>query len=461
MPAFTRRQYNGAAASTTITAGINTTDTTCSLAATTGWPSTAGVPFYVVIDPGTSAEEKCSATISGSTLTLTRAQDDTSASSHSAGATIYPVFTANDADEANELVSKLTTKGDLLVTTGSVLNRLAVGTNDYSLLADSTATNGVAWKQVPAAGLASDSVTTAKILDANVTAAKLASNAVETAKIADANVTNAKLANLTASQKTSSYILAAADRNTRIEMNSSSATTITVNTSLFSVSDVVHIHNIGSGITTITAGTATVTSASSLALSQWQGGFLYFTAASSAVFFPYDKTVTSSSGLVYITGTSFSAASSVSLPNSTFTATYKNYLINYTVTAASTDSTVINARLRASGTDSSAASYSNAGVTYVIGGTTIGAANILGGTSWQFTQFNSLDRNKVQLQVLSPQLAVDTHFLWDTYGRVGGSQGGGHGNGEFRAATQFDSLTLYPAAGTITGSYEVYGYALS
>ena len=149
MPAFTRRQYAGAAAATTISAGINTSDTTCSLTATTGWPSTAAVPFYVVIDPGTSAEEKCSATISGSTLTLTRAQDDTSASSHSAGATIYPVFTANDADEANEVVSKLTTKGDLLVTTGSALNRLAVGTNYQVLGADSAATNGVAWQSSP------------------------------------------------------------------------------------------------------------------------------------------------------------------------------------------------------------------------------------------------------------------------------------------------------------------------
>jgi hypothetical protein len=149
MPAFTRRQYAGAAAATTITAGINTSDTTCSLTATTGWPSTAAVPFYVVIDPGTSAEEKCSATISGSTLTLTRAQDDTSASSHSAGATIYPVFTANDADEANEVVAKLTTKGDLLVTTGSALNRLAVGTNYQVLGADSAATNGVAWQSSP------------------------------------------------------------------------------------------------------------------------------------------------------------------------------------------------------------------------------------------------------------------------------------------------------------------------
>jgi hypothetical protein len=152
MPAFTRRQYSGAAAATTITAGINTSDTTCSLTATTGWPSGAGVPFYVVIDPGTSAEEKCSATISGSTLTLTRAQDDTSASSHSSGATIYPVFTANDADEANEVVSKLTTKGDLLVTTGSALNRLSVGGNGSILNADSTATNGVAWLAAGTAG---------------------------------------------------------------------------------------------------------------------------------------------------------------------------------------------------------------------------------------------------------------------------------------------------------------------
>lgn len=145
MPAFTRRQYKGAAAATTITAGINTSDTTCTLAATTGWPSTASVPFYVVIDPGTSAEEKCSATISGSTLTLTRAQDDTTASAHSAGATIYPVFTAKDADEANQVASKLTTKGDLLVTDGSALNRLGVGGNGTIFVADSTATNGVAW----------------------------------------------------------------------------------------------------------------------------------------------------------------------------------------------------------------------------------------------------------------------------------------------------------------------------
>ena len=159
MAAVTRRQYKGAAASTTITAGINTSDTTCSLAATTGWPSTAAVPFFVVIDPGTSSEEKCSATISGSTLTLTRAQDNTSAATHASGATIYPVFTAAEADEANNMASTMTTKGDLLVTTGSAFNRLAVGTNGYVLTADSTATNGVAWAVTATPAAATDSDT--------------------------------------------------------------------------------------------------------------------------------------------------------------------------------------------------------------------------------------------------------------------------------------------------------------
>lgn len=87
------------------------------------------------------------------------------------------------------------------------------------------------------------------------------------------------------STKTASYVLVAADAGTVIQMNSASSTTITVNTALFSAGDSVQIQNIGAGVCTITAGTATVNTAGSLALSQWEGGFLYFTSASSAIFF--------------------------------------------------------------------------------------------------------------------------------------------------------------------------------
>ncbi|NBQ98288.1 MAG: hypothetical protein EBU12_08770 [Microbacteriaceae bacterium] len=87
------------------------------------------------------------------------------------------------------------------------------------------------------------------------------------------------------SVKTTSYVLVAADAGTVIQMNAAGSTTITVNTSLFSAGDSVQIQNIGAGTCTITAGTATVNTAGSLALSQWEGGFLYFTSASSAIFF--------------------------------------------------------------------------------------------------------------------------------------------------------------------------------
>jgi len=85
--------------------------------------------------------------------------------------------------------------------------------------------------------------------------------------------------------KTTSYTLVAADAGTVVQMNSASATTITVNTALFAAGDSVQIQNIGAGVCTVTAGTATVTTAGSLALSQWEGGQLYFTSASASIFF--------------------------------------------------------------------------------------------------------------------------------------------------------------------------------
>lgn len=87
--------------------------------------------------------------------------------------------------------------------------------------------------------------------------------------------------------KTASYVLTAADAGTTIQMNSASSTTITVNTALFAAGDVVFIQNIGAGVCTITAGTATVTTAGSLALTQWEGGQLYFTSTGASIFFDY------------------------------------------------------------------------------------------------------------------------------------------------------------------------------
>ena len=246
MAAVTRRQYKGAAASTTITAGINPADATCSLAATTGWPSTASVPFYVVIEPGTSAEEKCSATISGSTLTLTRGADDTTAVSHGSGATIYPVFSADEADKANLFASTMTTRGDLLTMgSGPTVGRVALGTSGYALTSNGT---DVAWGQVAAAGLATDAVTTIKILDANVTQAKLALLSVGSGQLKGMTFNN---------QTGTSYTAVLLDAHKTVTMTNASASTLTVppNSSVaFAIGDQINIMQLGAGQVTITAG---------------------------------------------------------------------------------------------------------------------------------------------------------------------------------------------------------------
>ena len=140
-----RREYQGAAAPTTITSNITNSSTSLTLTATTGWPT--GV-FSLVIDPGLAGEEKMLATSrSGSTVTITtRGYDGTTATSHLAGAIIYPSPTAIDFDEANNLVNLPTTKGDILAATGAgAMARVAVGSNNAFLVADSTQTAGVKW----------------------------------------------------------------------------------------------------------------------------------------------------------------------------------------------------------------------------------------------------------------------------------------------------------------------------
>jgi len=90
-----------------------------------------------------------------------------------------------------------------------------------------------------------------------------------------------------ATAKTASYTLVAVDAGTVVSVNSTSATTITVNTGLFSAGDTVTIQNWGSGAVTITAGTATVNTAGSLIVPQYDGGVLYFTSASAAIYFDF------------------------------------------------------------------------------------------------------------------------------------------------------------------------------
>lgn len=107
MPAFERLDIEGGAAQTTLASGIGVGDNSVTVVSAAGWPDGSAGPFYFDIGysiDGTTTYEKAKATgRTGTTITgVTRGVDGSAAASHSAGVTVRHIFTAIQADEANQ-----------------------------------------------------------------------------------------------------------------------------------------------------------------------------------------------------------------------------------------------------------------------------------------------------------------------------------------------------------------------
>lgn len=102
-----RREYT-AGRPTTLSAAFAIGATTFTIAddgSATGWPTSNDYDFWVTIDAGTAQEERvlCSAR-TGRVITVAdggRGKDGTTESNHSIGATVWPSWSATDADETN------------------------------------------------------------------------------------------------------------------------------------------------------------------------------------------------------------------------------------------------------------------------------------------------------------------------------------------------------------------------
>lgn len=314
--------------------------------------------------------------------------------------------------------------------------------------------------------------------------------------------------NQTVSVKTASYTLVAADVGTRIEMNSGSATTVTVNTALFSAGDTLVIQNKGAGVSTVTAGTATVSTSGSLALAQYDQGTLYFVSTGVAIFFnatagaadipksllttngdmiyatgastpvrlgigsaaqvltvaggipSWATPAAASSGLNLISTTAITGASTYSF-NSCFTSTYTNYLVILNSTT-NVQFNNIYMRMRASGTDNTSSQYKWAGYYQPFLSTaSINAQNSNGlvGDGLRLGSFGGAN-GFTHVQVYSPQASEVTSsvaFNTNNYGTNDGYTS--QAISAMSVATSYDGFTIYASsAGNFAGSVSIYGY---
>ena len=171
----------------------------------------------------------------------------------------------------------------------------------------------------------------------------------------------------------------------------------------------------------------------------------------------------STSGLTFITGTTFSAVSSVSLPASTFSATYLNYKVIFVTDSTSGTGAALTLRLRISSTDNTTANYYGA----MAGASTGGTAQIIasnGLTSFPLGTTDSPGTNGsvYDFDITNPFASIRTNIngVTNTFVTNGTGLHGSMGF-FFNGATSFDSFSIIVASGTITGHYKIYGYANS
>lgn len=185
-----------------------------------------------------------------------------------------------------------------------------------------------------------------------------------------------------------------------------------------------------------------------------EGQYAYLESTNATQF--YDGTswlpVGTTPGMVYITGASFTAVTTLSMAAGVFTSTYKNYMVFLDITSASTDYN-LDIRVNNAGTPRTAANYY--GGTYSV--TNLGAGSSDGTNGGTF--FNNFIRGTstgggATIMVYDPTNASSNTAISTIAGARFYSTGGG--NYEVNEAN--DGLTfLTSGANTVTGFYRVYG----
>jgi len=214
----TRRYYSAIAVDNTVGSAINSSATTVILnASPVGLPGS--FPYVLALDYDTSAEELVLVTAaSGTSLTITRGFNGTSAQAHNVGATVRHVIVAQDLTDTQDHIAA--GPGGVHGITGSIGTFLGTPTsaNLASAVSDETGSGSLVFGTAP-------------IITVGINA-----------------------------QTGTTYTLVAVDAAKLVTLSNSSAITLTIPSAIFSIGQIINIQQIGAGQVTVAGdGTSTFT----------------------------------------------------------------------------------------------------------------------------------------------------------------------------------------------------------
>jgi hypothetical protein len=187
------------------------------------------------------------------------------------------------------------------------------------------------------------------------------------------------------------------------------------------------------GMTTYigTTGTATISQIETYTGSTWQT--------------PY--------GISLLSTTSVSGASTISI-NNVFSSAYDNYKLVIDMTGSAAVS--LQMRVRASGTDSSAAAYNYSSAFFFMVAGTNSDTRAMAATSFALPALNSGTVSSYFLDIQNIAKASTTQIMGQAI-RFN-SEAGYLFSGINTGLVAYDGITIFPASGTITGTIKIYGY---
>lgn len=171
----------------------------------------------------------------------------------------------------------------------------------------------------------------------------------------------------------------------------------------------------------------------------------------------------SAGALVYITGAAFTTQTAVSLPNNTFTSTYRNYKVIFEIPTVATNASAT-IRFRTSGTDNSTAIYYQGSVGVESNGTANNGGDAAS-TSFGMGEIRAGTPVSLSVDVIAPQISTTNHYILGTYQSFSFTNARVYGRSlamitSGGSAFSADSLSFISSvASNLTGIYRVYAYS--